>query len=689
MWVRPADSAVLAAAAELAGDASVTADPVAWRDAAVRVALTRAVTAGDDDAVRDLAAGYDALLHRVPCLEAGRVVLRRAPVGGRRGLGAWATGPSAAAGLAAHALPVPSRPGGAVLDPACGAGALLRAAFARLLALGDEPTAAAGRLHGVDVDPLAVELTRAVLAVDVADAGGDAVGLERRVVAADALADPAPLPTWRGGYATVLANPPWERLKVLVAEHPGDPRETLRNRRSGVQELARGLRDSGRFPLTAAGELNAYLLFAELCWQLLDGTGRAALLAPVGLATDAGSGPLLRAVLGAGVLERLEVRANGAPGSAGDDRAVPDLPARDLVALAVLDAGRDPGPATVQVGDGAPWSLDRALLDAVNPFSGTAALAATPRDAALLAGVHQRAGVLLRRAPDGAVLDDPWRARLRTPVHLTRDRRQLATEPGPGRVPLLEAKLAGLLDHRVATWDGVRARPATGAERAEPSWEPRTRWWVDAALVSHRLPEAAARGWTVAFRNTTMAGARRTLLPCAVPIGAAAVANSLPVLDADRLPLLLAALSSLPLDWAARQKIGGKNLSLYKVEQLPVPPPSAYDVPAPWAPGCTVADWVTARLADAVAWSSALAPLAAELGLPGVPAPVDPEARAAARADLDAVHARLLGLSRDDLEHVLGSFAALRAAEVAEHGRYVTAERVLAAFDALSLPVAA
>jgi hypothetical protein len=272
-------------------------------------------------------------------------------------------------------------------------------------------------------------------------------------------------------------------------------------------------------------------------------------------------------------------------------------------------------------------------------------------------------------------------------VHLTRDRRHLATAPGDGLVPLWEAKLAGLLDHRVATWTRRGARPATPVEQADPHWEPATRWWAPRDLVAHRLDGLAERGWLLGFRNTTMASAARTLLPCALP--AVGVANSLPLLGAERLPLLLAALASLPLDWAARQKVGGANLSLYKVEQLPVPPPGAYDVPAPWAPGATVGQWVTDRLVDAVAWSAALAPLAAELGLDGVPPRPDPVRRARAAADLDAVHARLLGLTRADLEHVLSTFAALRSAEVAACGRYRTAERVLAAFDALDEVVAA
>jgi len=46
-------------------------------------------------------------------------------------------------------------------------------------------------------------------------------------------------------------------------------------------------RESGRFPLTAKGDINTYMLFAELARKLLAPGGRAGLLVPSGIATDA------------------------------------------------------------------------------------------------------------------------------------------------------------------------------------------------------------------------------------------------------------------------------------------------------------------------------------------------------------------------------------------------------------------
>jgi hypothetical protein len=88
-----------------------------------------------------------------------------------------------------------------------------------------------------------------------------------------------------------------------------------------------------------------------------------------------------------------------------------------------------------------------------------------------------------------------------------------------------------------------------------------------------------------------------------------------------------------------------------------------------------------------VAWTPGLAALAGELRALGVAVPADglPVAeRRVALAELDAAHAVLLGLGRAELEHALGTFTALRQRDERECGRFATADRVLAAHEALT-----
>lgn len=51
--------------------------------------------------------------------------------------------------------------------------------------------------------------------------------------------------------------------------------------------VSKFLRHSGRFPLTATGDINTYAVFAETIRRLLAPGGRAGVILPTGIATDA------------------------------------------------------------------------------------------------------------------------------------------------------------------------------------------------------------------------------------------------------------------------------------------------------------------------------------------------------------------------------------------------------------------
>ncbi len=712
----PGLEALRRSVARLAADGIDTADPLTWRDAAVLAALTTAQGAGDDAGVLDLAAGYDTLLTWEPVSDSSGVRLETAGSAERRRRGSFATPAHLAAVLARHALPDAAETGPAprpvprVVDPACGTGALLSAAFDRLVELGHSPATALAGLYGVDTDPVAAALCRARLLTRARrlDPGLDRdarAGLARRVVVGDALLGPgagvgeallgpqavpgalvwhevfpevlaaaqvAPseVTGWCGGFDAVVANPPWERLKVFRREGGGAVLEALRDKRF---DASRMVRTGGRHPLTGVGEVNAYLPFVETCWRLLAADGRAGLLVPAGIAADRSAAALMGALLSRGSLAHvhllrpdralfdgvssrigaavLALRSGPGPG-AGRGRAHPP---RAEVAVDVVDAASPPPQR---------WSLEADLPRLVNPNTATLPLCGSARDADLLTAAHRRWPVLVRRGPDGAALDNPWQLRLVTPLHMTRDAVHFRSEPGPGLLPLWEAKHAGLLDHR-------------GGSRRDH------RYWVEAALFERRWPELAGRGWLAGYRNVTTTEAPRTLLPTPLPV--VAVGNSLPLLDAPRLPLLLAVLAALPIDYLVRQKHAGANLNFFKLEQAAVPAPDVYDDPAPWQPEISLERWLLTRFAAAVRWEPELDALAAELAARGV----DVAAATAelegvqALAEIDAAHAVLLGWTREDLAHVLTTFAALAERERRAHGRFTTGARVLAAYDRL------
>ena len=126
----------------------------------------------------------------------------------------------------------------------------------------------------------------------------------------DALADPLPGP---GRYHVVVGNPPWEKAKLLDAEYfagrdgavakavnaarrgaliagleESDPAVAEAYRRAADESAARmrWYRESGRYPLSSAGDVNLYALVVERVLGLLAPRGLAGLLVPSGIATD-------------------------------------------------------------------------------------------------------------------------------------------------------------------------------------------------------------------------------------------------------------------------------------------------------------------------------------------------------------------------------------------------------------------
>jgi len=116
------------------------------------------------------------------------------------------------------------------------------------------------------------------------------------------------------GFDVILSNPPWERIKLQEQEFfaARDPQiasaPNKAERAKLIKELpqknpglhaeftaavhaadcaSKFLRHSARCPLTARGDINTYAVFAETIRRLLSPTGRAGVILPTGIATDA------------------------------------------------------------------------------------------------------------------------------------------------------------------------------------------------------------------------------------------------------------------------------------------------------------------------------------------------------------------------------------------------------------------
>lgn len=182
-------------------------------------------------------------------------------------------------------------------------------------------------LYGVDLSAESVEITQLALWIRSARKGRALNDLSRNVVQGNSLIrDPAvhakafvweerfPAVFASGGFDVVVGNPPWERMKIQEREFfaiaapeiassvsAADRRTLIAAIESAIpslwehyaaaqlgadRTLAYVRSAAANFPLTGRGDINTYMLFAELSRQLVSPTGHVGLLVPSGIATD-------------------------------------------------------------------------------------------------------------------------------------------------------------------------------------------------------------------------------------------------------------------------------------------------------------------------------------------------------------------------------------------------------------------
>lgn len=533
----------------------------------------------------------------------------------------------------------------------------------------------------------------------------------------------------RGGFDVVLGNPPWEKLKlqdkeffadkapeVAQAENAAKRKRLIQALKEKDPELFRAyqealaeaeavsgfVRHSGRFPLTARGDVNTYPLFAELARALRAPKGRAGLVLPTGIATDDSNKEFFAQVVERGELYALYDFQN---------REKLFSAVSSLQKFCVFVLGNE-GKTTARMAFflTRPEDLEDATrvfslapedFALLNPNTRTCPVFRTRQDAELTRAVYRRVPVLWRESLGqprrGYLEESPWGVRflalfhMANDAHLFRTREELLNQGfrlvgnrfvrgEEVYLPLYEAKMFWHYDHRFATFEGKDTRDVEPGEKRDPAFLPLPRYWVPQEETEARLREAGwERGWLLGFRRIARSTDERTSIFTCLPTYGAGDSVFL-LLSQESAPLqvvLLGLLDSLPLDYVARQKVGGTNLNFHYLKQFPVLPPSAYGPQdlrflVPRVLELTYTAWDLAPLAQDV-WEEADEPLReailawrkaapthpdsppdwAEGPYPFPPFVWDEERRARIRAELDAYYARLYGLSRKGLRYIL------------------------------------
>lgn len=460
------------------------------------------------------------------------------------------------------------REGIKVIDPACGAGMLLTAVS--VVACGPDRILASEWLRNsvfaADLSPHALRGTRIALAA-LTDDLETIIAMDSHWRVHDSLL--APDANWqdlsKDGFDVVVANPPWEKIKLTRHEYAkanGESRdygtsyhlqslsgyEAAKTKRSA---LAGSLVE--RYPLIAKGEPDLYVAFTELLYKITRPGGHGALLVPGGLIRSLSTEALRRALVEGTDDLAFTVMENRARHFAIDTRfkflhvnyARRTNASPPLRSITIAHANAD----NTRVMVSAPVSLALKDLHQLRP------------DLTLPEVRSEKEWRLFKKMQaKGSAIDyddSPWRAEFCREVDMTHGRRYFVKHAEEGCLPVIEGRM--VQPHRLgckayvsgegrsAQWRNL----SPGQSRIMPQfWLP-----IEAASSEARRRSGLVRA---GFCDITGQTNERSMMATIVPPGVIC-GNKVPTIlfpndpSEDRLYLWLAIVNSLPFDWLLRR----------------------------------------------------------------------------------------------------------------------------------------
>jgi hypothetical protein len=199
------------------------------------------------------------------------------------------------------------------------------------------------------------------------------------------------------------------------------------------------------------------------------------------------------------------------------------------------------------------------------------------------------------------------------------------------------------------------------------------------------LIEAKSPRWFFGWRDVTDARASaRTVIASLLPragIGHKFPLTMFKVIDPSLIACLYANLNSFPLDYVARQKIGGLSLTYFYIKQFPVVPPFTYSQHCSWHPPQTLREWIAPRVLELTYTAYDLLGFAEDCGYTGEPFRWDEKRRFLLRCELDAAYFHLYDIARDDVDYILETFPIVKRKDESAHSEYRTKRVILEIYD--------
>jgi hypothetical protein len=483
------------------------------------------------------------------------------------------------------------------------------------------------------------------------------------------------------GFDVILGNPPWEKAKVeehaFWARHfPGLRGLPAREREARMARLPqerpdllpeltkeiaaadrlRSVLGSGLFPGMGTGDPDLYKAFAWRFWHLAaEHGGQVGVVLPRSVLASLGTEGFRRAVFaGARAVEIATVTNRGGWMFAE---------VHPQFTLALLAFGRGE-PVGESIGLRGPHASERAweaarggapqrfAAEAVLGWTSSASLPMLPSEESGAVFAQLRTAPRLDLRQPGS-----WRARPDTELHSTANKAMMtfAQTPIAGFWPIMKGESFDIWRNDLAspsyyawgnpvevlTYLQEKRLRGTRLSRDDGDSEFGTKHLHDPRSLPCHRPR-------IAFRDVSRATDSRTLRAALVPPQVFLVEQApffrWPQGDEKDQAFLLGVLCTVCLDWYARRFVES-HVKYYILNPLPIPRPPRNSVR--WQRAVALAGRLAAPDERFAAWAAAV----------GVAhGPLDPAEKQAMIEELDAVVARLYGLSPDQLAHIFDTF---------------------------------
>jgi hypothetical protein len=571
----------------------------------------------------------------------------------------------------------------------------------------------------------------------------------------------------QGGFDVMLGNPPWEQIQfdpreffltknkeIINAENFSQREKLIKNlkvtdpdlyleynkEKHNFESFQKFLHSSNIYIFSNFGRLNTASLFTELVSQKVNQLGKIGIIIPTGTVTDSFSQFLFEQLLNNNMISSIYDFENKNGIFQNVHRAF-------KFTLLTLNSKNDKNLGPIKMGfflnriehiqdNSRNILLSKEDIVRINPNTKNCAVIRTRIDAEILKQVYIKFPIL--KSDDSKT--NSWKVNIKLMFMMNTDshkfQAKVVSDKKSELLPLYEGKICFLYNHRAANTyfnqlnvkRAVQQKESSIEELVDADYRVNPVYWIDKKELTEDFIE---HNYFIVYRKVTSPTNERTIVSCIIP--KSGIGDSLFIILFDKSikniyrACFSANLSSIVLDYIAKQKVGGVNLNIFHVEQLPILSLSKYKskdllLILPCLYELVYNAWDIKAFADDV-WKEADEDLKAaitkqweenkvvtgghewtppewceidETGCPLPPFKWDENRRAVLKAELDAIYARLYGLTTEELRYILDpqdvygadfpgeTFRVLKEKEIRNFGEYRTRRLVLEAWERLN-----